>query len=151
MSAEDPNVPGIHRNGASATIGKGTRTEIIMANGHSVVADQPPYQDGTNEGPTPVDLMLAALCSCKASAMGKFAERKGYAMESATVFARWVKSSKADVPDTIQCEVNIVGDLSDEERKRIYAASRACAVQKIFAAETNIESVVTDTPTQPSA
>ena len=149
MSAEDPNVPGNHRNGASATIRQGTRIETIMANGHKVVTDQPPYQNGTDEGAAPVDLMLASLCACKVSAMGKYAARKGYAMESATVFARWVKSGKADVPDTIQCEVNIIGDLSDDERKRIYAASRACAVQRIFATETNIESVVTDAPQQP--
>ena len=149
MSAEDPNVPGNHRNGASATIRQGTRIETIMANGHKVVTDQPPYQNGTDEGAAPVDLMLASLCACKVSVMHKFAARKGYTMESATVFARWAKSGLPDVPDTIHCEVNIVGDLTENQRKRLYAASGACAVQRIFATATNIESVVTDAPQQP--
>ena len=149
MTAEDPHVSGIHRNGASATIRQGTRIETIMANGHKVVADQPVYQGGTDEGPAPVDMMLASLCACKVSVMGKFAARKGYAMESATVFARWVKSGLPNVPDTIQCEINIVGDLSENERKRLYAASSVCAVQKIFATETKIESITTDAPAQP--
>lgn len=149
MSAEDPNTPGNHRNGASATIRNGSRIETIMANGHEVVADQPLYQDGTDEGAAPIDLMLASLCACKASTMRTFADRKGYAMDSATVFARWVKSGQPNVPDTIECEVNIVGDLGEDERKRIYAASKACAVQKIFAMACNVESEMTDHPTQP--
>jgi putative redox protein len=149
MSAEDPNVPGNHRNGASATIGRGTRTETMMANGHTVITDQPPYQDGTNEGAAPIDLMLASLAACKASVMRTFADRKGYPMESATIFARWIKSGKRDVPDTIRCEVDIVGDLTEDQKKRIYAASNACPVQRIFSTATNIESVITPTPAQP--
>ncbi|MDY7107460.1 MAG: OsmC family protein [Planctomycetota bacterium] len=150
MSAEDPNNPGNHRNGASATIGRGTRTETVMANGHVVITDQPPYQDGTNEGAAPVDLMLASLAACKASVMRKFADRKGYPMESATIYAQWIKSGKPDVPDTVCCEVNIVGDLTDEQRKRLYAASNACPVQRIFSTATNIESVMTSSPAQPA-
>ena len=150
MSAEDPNIPGNHRNGASATIGRGTRTETIMANGHVVITDQPPYQDGSNEGAAPVDLMLASLAACKASVMRKFADRKGYPMESATIYAQWIKSGKPDVPDTIRCEVDIVGDLTNDQKKRIYAASNACPVQRIFSTATNIESVITTAPAQPA-
>ena len=151
MSAEDPNIPGNHRNGASATINASSRIEIVMANGHRIVADQPPYQNGADEGPTPVDLMLASLCSCKASVMRKFADRKGYSLDSATVFARWVKTGQPAQPDAIHVEIDLRGDLTDDQKKRIYAASNACPVQRMFANATPMESVFTATPSQPFA
>lgn len=83
--------------------------------------------------------------------MRLFADRKGYALESATVFARWIKTGQPDRPDAIRVEIDLRGDLTDDQRKRTYAVSNACAVQRMLANQTTIESVITSTPAQPFA
>lgn len=37
---------------------------VVKINGFSMVVDEPKHQGGTNEGPTPVDYVLAALAGC---------------------------------------------------------------------------------------
>jgi putative redox protein len=152
MSAEDPNQPGRHLSFAQARIGAdGHRTEITMANDHGVVADQPIYQNGTNEGPTPVDLMLAALCACKASVMRSFADRKQWPLDEAIVRARLrrIPADKLDagagatLVDLIECEIELAGNLTENQRERIIAASKACPVQRVFANQTAIATTVT--------
>ena len=52
MSSED--------NRVVAHTGSALRTEV-MANGYTLVADEPIRMGGTNSGPTPYDYLLAAL------------------------------------------------------------------------------------------
>jgi putative redox protein len=152
MSAEDPNQPGRHLSFAQAWIGPTShRTEIAMANEHRVVADQPLYQDGTNEGPTPIDLMLASLCACKASVMRSFADRKQWPMDEAIVRARLRRvgaqeleaGAGSSLVDLIECEIELAGDLTENQRERIVAASKACPVQRVFSNQTTIATTVT--------
>ncbi|MDD2579570.1 MAG: OsmC family protein [Eubacteriales bacterium] len=37
---------------------------VVRTNGFTVIVDEPKNQGGTNEGPTPVDYVLAALAGC---------------------------------------------------------------------------------------
>ena len=37
---------------------------VVRSNGFTVIVDEPKNQGGTNEGPTPVDYVLAALAGC---------------------------------------------------------------------------------------
>lgn len=158
MTAEDPQQPGRHLNGAMATNHGGSPVEISMANGHHIVADQPVYQQGTDEGPTPIDLMLASLCACKVSVMRTYADRKQYPMDSVTVSARWRRVSATEegedgteLIDVMDCDIALVGDLSDEQRIRIHAASSACPVQRVFAGVTRVKTNLTNEPVPPVA
>ena len=52
--------------------GSALRTEV-MANGYTLVADEPMGMGGTNSGPTPYDCLLAALGSCTAMTLRMYA------------------------------------------------------------------------------
>src|ERR687893_430160 len=67
-----------------ARTGEGLRTEV-EAGGHTLVADEPESLGGTDAGPTPYDLLLAALSGCKAMTLRMYADRKGWPLESVTV------------------------------------------------------------------
>ena len=66
------------------TTGEGLRTEV-SAGGHALVADEPESLGGTDEGPNPYDLLLAALGGCTAMTLRMYADRKGWPLESVTV------------------------------------------------------------------
>ena len=54
---------------------EGFRTQIT-AGGHQLIADEPKEAGGTDEGPSPYDLLLAALGACTAMTLKMYVERK---------------------------------------------------------------------------
>src|SRR3712207_9538222 len=64
--------------------GSTLRTEV-MANGYTLLADEPIGLGGANSGPTPYDYLLAALGSCTAMTLRMYADHKKWPLESVTV------------------------------------------------------------------
>ena len=62
----------------------GFRTEIL-ANGHPLVADEPVEVGGGNTGPSPYELLAAALGACTSMTLRMYADRKGWPLEAAEV------------------------------------------------------------------
>src|SRR5688572_31051106 len=74
-----------HEGAVVARIGPaGFRTEIDAA-GHSLIGDEPINAGGTEEGPTPYDLILAALGACTAMTLRMYADRKQWPLEEVIV------------------------------------------------------------------
>src|SRR6185369_8351033 len=73
----------------------GYRTEV-MAGGHAFVVDEPLRVGGTDTGPTPYDLVAAALGACTAMTLHMYAQRKGWPLEEAIVRLRHGKVHAAD-------------------------------------------------------
>jgi uncharacterized OsmC-like protein len=51
-------------------------TQEILAGPHRLVADEPEALGGTDRGPTPYGLLLAALGACTSMTVGLYARRK---------------------------------------------------------------------------
>src|SRR5918997_4293615 len=64
--------------------GSALRTEVV-ANGYTLVADEPIGMGGTNSGPTPYDYLLAALGACTAMTVRMYADHKKWPLESVAV------------------------------------------------------------------
>ncbi len=54
---------------------------------HAIVVDEPPSVGGTNEGPNPIEVVLAGLASCQAITYQVWAALEGVALERVTVKA----------------------------------------------------------------
>ena len=67
MSSKDNRV--VVRTGSTL------RTEVV-ANGYTLLADEPVGVGGTNSGPTPYDYLLAALGACPAMTLRIYADYK---------------------------------------------------------------------------
>ena len=50
----------------------------IRIGSHEIVADEPRDDGGSDEGPSPQELLAASLASCSAITMEMYAERKGW-------------------------------------------------------------------------
>jgi putative redox protein len=121
----------------------GYRTEII-ANGHSLVADEPLAAGGTNLGPTPYDYLVAGLGACTAITLRMYADRKAWPLEAIVVRLYHQKihaedcadcETKSGKIDQIEREIELVGPLDDEQRQRLLEIADKCPVHRTLHSE----------------
>jgi len=118
--------------------GEGFRTEIL-GGGHAFVADEPTSMGGTDTGPTPYDLLLAGLGSCTGMTLRMYADRKDWPLEETVVRLSHGKIHAEDCDDCestdgkvdrITREIEVRGDLSDEQRERLLEIANKCPVHR---------------------
>ena len=136
ISAPDGNVR------ASET-GEGPYANIITAGAHQIRSDEPTSVGGLDTGPTPTQLLDAALASCTSITMRMYLDHKGW---DATHIAVDVYHTRADVADdegwksvTYHRTIKVEGDLSEAERSRLIEIANKCPVHKMLHHASNIE------------
>lgn len=116
----------------------------IYANGHHLVADEPVAVGGTDQGPTPYDLLVAALGACTTITVQMYADRKGWPLEQAVVRLRHQKIHAADCEacetkdgkiDQIERELELTGPLDSEQRQRLHEIADKCPVHRTLHSE----------------
>jgi len=115
------------------------RTEVV-ANGHVIVVDEPESMGGTNEGPSPYDLVVAGLGACTAITLRMYADRKEWPLESITVELRHEKMHARDCKcgadesmgriDVMERIIHVTGNLDDEQRGRLLEIANRCPVHR---------------------
>jgi len=101
---------------AHATIGRGRYAVTINADGHALVSDEPKSNGGGNAGPGPYELLLASLGACTAITLRMYADRKNWELDSVKVDLSYTREDKAE---RIERRLHLVGQLDEEQRKRI--------------------------------
>src|SRR4051794_40358993 len=85
----------------------------IVTGSHHLTADEPIEVGGKDTGPSPYDLLLAALGSCTSMTISLYARTKKWPLESVTVTLR---HSKIHATDCLDCETK-VGKIDRIERE----------------------------------
>lgn len=137
---------------------EGRYTQVVEAGRHSFRADEPASLGSADLGPTPYDLLLAALGTCTAMTVRMYADRKGWPLRHVAVKLRHGRihaedcaqcETKAGKVDVIVCEVVIEGDLSDDQRRRLLEIAEHCPVHRTLTGEIKILSGVMGHPAVP--
>ncbi|MFZ1658672.1 MAG: OsmC family protein, partial [Flavobacteriales bacterium] len=115
-------------------------TTQVLANGHHLTADEPASVGGNNYGPSPYDLLSAALGACTAMTMKMYAERKKWDLQEAFVHLKHGKVHAADCEscaegttgkiDRFERMVELHGDLDGTQRKRLLEIADRCPVHR---------------------
>ena len=126
--------------------GPGLKQEIEVR-GKKLVADEPREAGGTDEGPTPYELLLGALGACTAMTVTLYAQRRGWELTGVTVE---LEHDRIDARDCEDCEtqegfldrirkrITVDGPLHEEQRARLEEIARRCPVQKTLTNEVKI-------------
>ncbi len=104
----------------------------VYSGGHFIYSDEPKDVGGTDEGMPPAALLLASLGSCTAITIRMYADRKNYALESIKIDLAICKEDEMSEDTTISRKIEFVGDLTEEERKRLFVIADKCPIHKIL-------------------
>ncbi len=142
--ADDVNPARVVVNGGST----GYAQEIVVGN-HRLVADEPVEAGGTDTGPNPYDLLLAALGACSSITLRMYADRKGWPLEGVTVRLSHRKIHARDCAeceteggfiDEIEKSVSLSGPLDEAQRARLFEIAGRCPVHRTLMSEIRIRS-----------
>ena len=126
--------------------GTGTYTQQITAGRHQLAADEP-QPIGADSGPTPYDLLLAALGACTSMTVRMYADRKGWPLERVRVTLRHSRIHAKDCADCetssgridhIDRDVELAGDLDDTQRQRLLHVAERCPVHQTLTSEVDV-------------
>jgi putative redox protein len=123
----------------------------IQAGPHHLSADEPAAAGGTDLGPSPYQLLAAALGACTAMTMRMYARRKGWPVEAIAVDVTHDRSHASDAaaegrPDRFRRVLRLAGALSDEQRDRLHQIADRCPVHRTLEAGARVETTVADDP-----
>jgi putative redox protein len=139
-------------NGAGRVVVRGSASGLeqnIVIGTHRLKSDEPVEAGGTDTGPSPYDLLLAALGSCKSMTLALYARRKQWPLEDVTVRLKHSRmhaadcrdcETKAGMLDRIEVEIVLMGPLTQEQRTRLRDIANKCPVHRTLTSEVKIES-----------
>ena len=124
----------------------------IIAGAHRLASDEPVAAGGTDRGPTPYDLLLAALGSCTSMTIGMYARRKQWALQRVTIRLR---HSRIHGEDCAACEtgdakltiierdIELGGELDENQRARLLDIANRCPVHRTLTSRMEIRTRLT--------
>jgi putative redox protein len=120
-----------------------------MAEGHSLVPDEPLSAGGRNLGPAPYGYLTAGLGACTAMTLRMYSDRKQWPLEGVTVKLNHQKIDAADCEtcetkegklDQIEREIELSGPLDDQQKQRLMQIADRCPVHRTLHSEIVVRS-----------
>jgi len=120
----------------------------VKIDSHELYADEPASYGGTDTGPSPYDLLLAALGSCTSMTIGLYARKRSWPLENIAVSLRHSKIHAIDCEecetkegriDRIELDIQLTGSLTDEQRTKLIEIAGKCPVHQTLTSEINIK------------
>src|SRR5262249_15444055 len=123
MSAESPRVSHVvldSKAGYACT---------LRARRHTLTADEPRSNGGTDTGPAPYDLLLSGLAACTAITLRMYAQRRGWELGEIHVDVELYKDA-ASGADRIARTITFTGALDTEQKAKLAEVAERTPVTK---------------------
>jgi len=119
----------------------------IQIGSHHLTGDEPVSFGGTDTGPSPYDLLLAALGGFTSMTISLYARQKRWPLEEVTVSLSHSKIYAVDCAecetregkiDRIEREIQLSGLLTSEQRSKLMEIADKCPVHRTLTSEISI-------------
>jgi uncharacterized OsmC-like protein/alpha-beta hydrolase superfamily lysophospholipase len=149
LEQDTERVPGVRVMEA----GHGKFAQDVIAGRHRLRADEPESAGGMDTGPSPYELLAAALGACTAMTIHMYADHKKIPLEHVTVDLAHDKIHAADCAecetregriDRIERVITIEGDLDEGQRAKLLEIANKCPVHRTLHAEVVIPTRLAD-------
>jgi putative redox protein len=114
-------------------------TQEITVGAHRIFSDEPKDLGGGDTGPSPYELLAAALGACTSVTLAMYARRKQWPLASVNIRLRHSRihandcadcDSKEEMLDRIDRDIELIGNLSAEQRARLLEIADKCPVHR---------------------
>jgi uncharacterized OsmC-like protein len=108
----------------------------MYSDSHFLRADEPTSYGGSDLGPSPYDLLLMSLGACTSMTLRMYANHKKLPLEDVSIK---LLHERVHADDCIDCDgkierltrrISLVGDLSEEQRRRLLEIADRCPVHR---------------------
>lgn len=148
------SVPRIENNDVVVTERDKKFLRGLYTKNHQWIADEPRSYGGTDQGPTPYDLLLMSLGACVSMTLRMYANHKKLPLEDVTVR---LSHDRVHADDCAECGaeregkveritrlITLKGDLTEAQRQRILAIADRCPVHRTLESDPVIVSRLSD-------
>jgi len=120
----------------------------VKAGHHTFIVDEPVEFGGSDAGPDPYSLLLAALGTCTSMTLQIYAKRKAWPLEGVEVRLKHSRIHAQDCDDCITREgrverierhITLTGQLTDEQKAKLLEIAQRCPVHRTLSSEISIK------------
>jgi putative redox protein len=109
-------------------------THDVKAGDHTFTVDEPVDCGGDDQGPSPQELLAAALASCTAVTIEMYAQRKGWDTSGLTVDCRYTPAERG-CPTKFELVLKMPAHLDEEQIERLQVIAAKCPVHRTLEGE----------------
>ncbi len=123
----------------------------VEAGPHRWILDEPLDAGGGGEGPTPYDMLAAALGGCTSMTLHYYAKREKLPLEGVDVSVTHDRQNAKDCSDCatqsgwihrFKVEINLPGPLDETQRQHLLTIAGSCPVVKTLQSEIRVDEVL---------
>jgi uncharacterized OsmC-like protein len=107
----------------------GTRFDVT-GGGHTVVADQPREEGGTDAGMSPVELFVGSLAACVGYFVSRFCARHGIPAEGLAIDVEWSTAERPHRVGAVALRLRLPAAVTPEQEARLLKVAHGCTVHQ---------------------
>lgn len=116
--------------------GEGPLQQKLSTGDLQYLSDAEVSKGGSGTGPSPHEFLGAALAACTSMTLKMYSERKSINLKNAIVT---VDIERHDDVEIFTRQIELIGDLDDQQRQRLLEIAQRCPIHKALAGEVQIK------------
>ena len=110
----------------------------VRVRAHNLVLDEPTDLGGTDEGPSPLELLAASLAGCVAVTIEMYAARKGWDIGGVEIECDFTPGERG-CPTRFELVYRLPASLTDEQVERLTVIAAKCPVHRTLDGEVSFD------------